>query len=62
MEHKQLIRKLKQLGVDIDKTRDKGRHQLAKYQDRQATIPVHGDADIGHQFVSNALQATRHQP
>ena len=51
MKYKQLIRKLKQLGVEIDKTRGKGGHQLAKYQGRQATIPIHGDADIGPQFV-----------
>lgn len=47
MKHKQFIKKLRKLGVDIIEERGKGGHVLAKYQDKQATIPIHGDVDIG---------------
>ncbi|MDD2388158.1 MAG: type II toxin-antitoxin system HicA family toxin [Desulfobacterales bacterium] len=51
MKTKQLISKLKSLGVEITKGRGKGGHQLARYKDKQATIPIHGDADIGPIFI-----------
>jgi predicted RNA binding protein YcfA (HicA-like mRNA interferase family) len=51
MKSRQLIRKLKKIGVEFTKSRGKGGHQLAKYKGKQATVPVHGDADIGPIFI-----------
>jgi predicted RNA binding protein YcfA (HicA-like mRNA interferase family) len=51
MKSKQLIRKLKKIGVEFIKSRGKGGHQLAKYKGKQTTVPVHGDADIGPVFI-----------
>ena len=51
MKSRQLIRKLKKIGVDFTKNRGKGGHQLANYRGKQTTIPVHGDADIGPIFI-----------
>lgn len=51
MKSRQLIRKLKKIGVEFTKSRGKGGHQLAKYKGKQATIPVHGDADLGPIFI-----------
>ncbi len=47
----QLIKKLKKYGVEFEKGRGKGGHQLAKYQGKQKTIPIHGDADLGPIFI-----------
>jgi len=51
VKSRQLIRKLKKIGVEFTKSRGKGGHQLAKYREKQATVPVHGDADIGPIFI-----------
>ena len=51
MKSKQLIRKLKKLGVEFTTDRGKGGHQLARYKGKQATVPIHGDADIGPVFL-----------
>ncbi len=51
MKAKQLIKKLKQHGIEIIKGRGKAGHQLAKFNGRQTTILVHGDADIGNDFI-----------
>jgi mRNA interferase HicA len=51
MKSRQLIRKLKKIGVEFTKSRGKGGHQSAKYRGKQATVPVHGDADIGPIFI-----------
>ena len=51
MKSRQLIRKLKKIGVEFTKIRGKGGHQLAKYKGKYATVPVHGDADIGPIFI-----------
>jgi predicted RNA binding protein YcfA (HicA-like mRNA interferase family) len=48
---RKLIRKLRKHGVEFIKGRGKGGHQLARYRGKQTTIPVHGDADLGPQFV-----------
>ena len=45
MKSKQLIKKLKKHGVEITKGRGKGRHQLAEYNGKQTTIPIHGEAE-----------------
>ena len=51
MKSKQLIRKLKKIGVEFTKGRGKGGHQLARYKGKQTTIPVHGDSDLGPNFI-----------
>jgi len=51
MKSKELIRKLRRHGVELVKGRGKGGHYLAKYQGRQTTIPVHGNADLGPIFI-----------
>jgi len=51
MKSRQLIRKLKQLGVEFAKGRGKGGHQLAKFRGKQTTVPIHGDADVGPIFI-----------
>jgi len=51
MKSRQLIRELKKIGVEFTKSRGKGGHQLAKYKGKHATVPVHGDADIGPIFI-----------
>ena len=51
MKSKQLIKKLKKHGVEITKGRGKGGHQIAEYNGKQTTIPIHGDADLGPKFI-----------
>jgi len=51
MKARELIRKLRKQGVEIIKGRGKGGHYLARYRGNQTTIPVHGDADLGPQFI-----------
>jgi predicted RNA binding protein YcfA (HicA-like mRNA interferase family) len=51
MKVKQFIQKLRRSGVEIIERRGKGGHVLAKYKDKQATIPIHGDADMGNIFL-----------
>lgn len=51
MKSKQLIRKLKKLGVEFTKGRGKGGHQSAKFKGKRTTVPIHGDADIGPIFI-----------
>jgi predicted RNA binding protein YcfA (HicA-like mRNA interferase family) len=51
MKVKQFIQKLRRAGVEIIEGRGKGGHVLAKYNGKQATIPVHGDADMGNIFL-----------
>ena len=51
MKSKQLIRLLRTHGVEFIKGRGKGGHLLARYKGKQTTIPIHGDADLGPQFI-----------
>ena len=51
MKVKQFIKKLRQAGVNIIEGRGKGGHVLAKYNGKQTTIPIHGDADVGNIFL-----------
>ncbi len=51
MKSKQFIRLLKKHGVEFVKDRGKGGHLLARYKGKQTTIPVHGDSDLGSQFI-----------
>lgn len=51
MKAKQFIQKLRRNGVEIIEGRGKGGHVLAKYNGKQTTIPIHGDADMGNIFL-----------
>ncbi len=51
MKGRELIRKLRRLGVEVIRGRGKGGHFLARYKGRQTTIPVHGDIDIALPFI-----------
>lgn len=51
MKTKQFIQKLRRAGVEIVDGRGKGGHVLAKYKEKQTTIPIHGDADMGNIFL-----------
>ena len=48
---KELIRKLRQSGVEIVKRRGKGGHVLVRFAGRQAPVPMHGDQDLGPEFI-----------
>ena len=51
MKARQLIKRLKNQNVEIIRGRGKGGHYLAKYRGKQTTIPVHGDSDLGPNFI-----------
>jgi predicted RNA binding protein YcfA (HicA-like mRNA interferase family) len=51
MKGRQLIRRLKSAGVEIIKSRGKGGHVVARYRGRQTTVPIHGDRDLGPDFI-----------
>ena len=51
MKARQLIRRLKAAGVEIIESRGKGGHVVARYGDRQTTVPIHGSRDIGPDFI-----------
>jgi len=48
---KQLIRRLKKKGVEMDAKRGKGGHRRAEYQGQWATIAVHGDRDLSPEYI-----------
>jgi mRNA interferase HicA len=48
---RELIRKLRAAGVRIVERRGKGGHYLAIAHGRQATVPMHGDRDLGPDFI-----------
>jgi predicted RNA binding protein YcfA (HicA-like mRNA interferase family) len=51
MKAKQFVQKLERVGVEIDRKRGKGGHVLARYQGRWTTVPMHGSADLGPDFI-----------
>ena len=51
MKGRQLIRRLKAAGVEIVESRGKGGHVVARYGDRQTTVPIQGSRDIGPDFI-----------
>ena len=48
------VRKLNAAGVDIIESRGKGGHVVARYGDREITIPIHGRRDIGPEAMRSA--------
>ena len=51
MKGRQLIRRLKAAGVEIIRSRGKGAHVIVRYRGRQTTGPIHGDRDLGPDFI-----------
>jgi mRNA interferase HicA len=56
MKGRQLIRRLRAAGVEIVERRGKGGHVPARYQGRQATVPIHGGRDIGPDFIRDVCK------
>ncbi len=51
MKARQLLRRLRQAGCDIDPRGGKGGHYKVRYQGRSTVVPVHGAADLGPDFI-----------
>lgn len=51
MKPKQFIQRLEKLGVTVDPSRGKGGHYRADFQDRWATITVHGSKDLSPAYI-----------
>lgn len=56
MKGREFIKRLRRAGVVIIEGRGKGGHVLALYGNRQATVPFHGDADLGHVFIKKIIK------
>lgn len=48
---RQLVRRLRQAGVEVIRSRGKGGHLVLRYRGRQSTVPMHGARDIGPDFI-----------
>lgn len=53
MKTRQFLKLLKAAGATVDKGRGKGGHVLVTLNKRQATVPVHGDADFAPDFLDD---------
>ena len=53
MKAKQFLKLLKAAQAEIIKNRGKGGHYLVKLNDRQTTVPMHGDADFDPEFLDD---------
>jgi mRNA interferase HicA len=48
---RELVRKLRRLGVEVEPRRGKGGHVRGCYRGRLSVVPMHGDKDIGPNLV-----------
>jgi mRNA interferase HicA len=48
---RELVRKLRRLGVEVEPRRGKGGHVRVRYRGRLSVVPMHGDKDIGPNLV-----------
>jgi predicted RNA binding protein YcfA (HicA-like mRNA interferase family) len=48
---RELVRKLRRLGVEIEPRRGKGGHVRVRYEGRASVVLMHGDKDIGPNLV-----------
>lgn len=48
---RELLRRLRRLGVEIEPRRGKGGHVRVRYRGRSSVVPMHGDKDIGPNLV-----------
>ena len=51
MKGKQLIKKLRALGVEIETGRGKGGHVQARFNDKKAVIKTHGAKHFSNNYV-----------
>jgi predicted RNA binding protein YcfA (HicA-like mRNA interferase family) len=48
---KELVRRLRRAGVDVDGRPGGTGHLVARYHGKKAPVPMHGDRDIGPDFI-----------
>ena len=51
MKGKELVRRLRRAGVEVAGRQGGTGHLVARYQGNKAPVPMHGDRDIGPDFV-----------
>ena len=51
MKAREFLKRLKRTGAKVQPNRGKGGHVLVEYQNRQTTVPVHGDKDLSPEFL-----------
>lgn len=51
MKAREFLKRLKRNGAKVQLNRGKGGHVLVEYQNRQTTVPVHGDKDLSPEFL-----------
>jgi mRNA interferase HicA len=48
---KELVRRLRRAGVAVTGRAGGTGHLLARYQGKKAPVPMHGDRDLGPEFI-----------
>jgi predicted RNA binding protein YcfA (HicA-like mRNA interferase family) len=48
---KELVRRLRRAGVEVTGRAGGTGHLLARYQGKKAAVPMHGDRDLGPEFL-----------
>ena len=56
MKGKQFLRKLRKAGVEIIEKRGKGSHVYARYRGRRSTILMHGNRDLGPNYLKDVCK------
>ena len=51
MKGKELVRRLRRAGVEVTGRAGGTGHLLARYQGKKAPVPMHGDRDLGPEFL-----------
>lgn len=51
MKGRELIRKLRRAGVEVEPRRGKGGHLSVSFHGRSSVVPMHGDTDLAPHFV-----------
>ena len=51
MKGKQLVRRLRRAGVEVRARPSGTGHWVARFQGKQAPVPMHGDTDLGPEFI-----------
>lgn len=51
MKSREFLKRLKRHGAKIRSNRGKGGHVLVEFQNKQTTVPVHGDKDLSPEFL-----------
>lgn len=59
---KQFVKKLKRAGCEVNEKRGKGGHVIVSHGERWTTVPIHGDADLGPDFLRKICKQLGLQP